>query len=97
MTTDTSKEDTLTVHLKDGKEINFKCNEGLYHYDTNSNNHSKTKGDNYGVNLLNTIANNKLFFLLKDKSRILKLRDNYNNVLDGRHLTLKKIFIEEYD
>ena len=29
ITTDTSKEDTLTVHLKNGNEIKFKCNEGL--------------------------------------------------------------------
>ena len=38
ITTDTSKEDALTVHLKDGKEMKFKCNEGFYYYDTNSNN-----------------------------------------------------------
>ena len=43
-------------------EIKFKCNEGLYYYDTNSNNHSKSKVNNYSVNLLNTVANNKLFF-----------------------------------
>ena len=37
ITTDTSKEDTLTVHLKDGNEMKFKCNEGTYYYDTNIN------------------------------------------------------------
>ena len=42
--------------------MKFKCNEGLYYYDTNSNNHSKSKVNNYGVNLLNTVANNKSFF-----------------------------------
>ena len=72
ITTDTSKEDTLTVHLKNGKERKFKCNEGLYYYNTNSNNHSKSTVNNYGVNLLNTVANNKVV-LLKDKSRMLKV------------------------
>ena len=43
-------------------EMKFKCNESLYYYDTNSNNHSKSKVNNYGVNLLNTVANNKSFF-----------------------------------
>ena len=42
--------------------MKFKCNKSLYYYDTNSNNHSKTKVNNYGVNQLNTVANNKLFF-----------------------------------
>ena len=51
----------MTVDLKDVKERKFKCNEGLYYYDTNSNNHSTSKVNNYGVNLLNTVANNKLF------------------------------------
>ena len=62
VTTDTSKEDLFTVHLKDGMEVKFKCNKGLYYYDTNSNNHSKSKVNNYRVNLLNTVVNNKLFF-----------------------------------
>ena len=62
ITTDTSKEDAFTDHLKDGKEMKFKCNEGLYYYDTNSNNHSKSKVNNYSVNLSNTVANDKLFF-----------------------------------
>ena len=83
------KKDALTVHLKDENKMKFKCNEGLYYYDTNSNNHSNSKTNNYGVNLLNTVSNNKVF-LLKDKSRMLKLRNNYNNVLDDRHLTLSK-------
>ena len=42
--------------------MKFKCNEGIYYYDTNSNNYSKSKVNNYGVNQLNTVANNKLFF-----------------------------------
>ena len=42
--------------------MKFKYNEGLYFYDTNSINHSKSKVNNYGVNLLNTVYNNKLFF-----------------------------------
>ena len=46
ITTDTSKEDAFTVHLKDGKEMKFKCSEGLYYYDTNSNNQSKSKVNN---------------------------------------------------
>ena len=62
ITTDISKEDALTIHLKDGKEMKCKCNESIYCYNTNSNNHSKSKVNNYGVNLLNTVANNKLFF-----------------------------------
>ena len=62
ITIDTSKEDAFTIHLKDGKEIEFKCNESLYYHDIISNNHSKSKVNNYGVNLLNTVANNKLFF-----------------------------------
>ena len=62
ITTDTSKEDAFTVHLKNGIEMKFKCNEGLYYYDTNSNTHSKSKVNNYGVNLLNNVANNKSFY-----------------------------------
>ena len=62
ITADTSKEDALTVHFKDGKETKFKCNAGIYYYDTNSNNHSKSKVNNYGVSLLNTVANNTSFF-----------------------------------
>ena len=42
--------------------MNFKCNEGLYSYDTNCNSYSKSKVNNYRVNLLNTVVNNKLFF-----------------------------------
>ena len=41
ITTDTSKEDVFTIHRSNGMEMKFKCNEGLYYYDTNSNNHSK--------------------------------------------------------
>ena len=62
ITTDTSKEEAFTICLKNRIEMKFKCNEGLYYYDTNSNNHSKSKVNNYGVNLLITVANNKLFF-----------------------------------
>ena len=62
ITTYTPKEDALTVHLKDGKEMKFKCNECIYYYNTNSNNHSESKVNSYGVNMLNTVANNKLCF-----------------------------------
>ena len=62
VTTHTSKEEAFTICLKNGIEMKFKCNEGLYYYDTDSNNHSKSKVNNYGVNLLITVANNKLFF-----------------------------------
>ena len=37
-------------------EIKFKCNDGLYYYDTNINYNSKLKVNNYGVNILNTVA-----------------------------------------
>ena len=56
VTTYTSKENTLTVHLKNWMEIKFKCNDGLYYYDTNINYNSKLKVNNYGVNILNTVA-----------------------------------------
>ena len=63
ITTYTSKENAFIVPLKNGKEMKFQnCNDGLYYYDTNSSNHSKSKVNNYGVSLLNTVANNKLIF-----------------------------------
>lgn len=87
ITTYTSKENTLTVQLKNGKERKIRCNDSLYYYVTNTNNHSKSKVNNYCVNSLNTLANNKLFFT-KRQLKTLKLLDIYNNLLDGHHLTL---------
>ena len=59
ISTDASIENTLTIHLKNGKEMKFEYKDGLYYYNTNSNNHSTSKVNNYGVNRLNTVANNK--------------------------------------
>ena len=80
----TSKENTLTVRLKNWMEIKFKCNDGLYYYDTKINYNSKLKVNNYGVNILNTVArkakcniSNLIFILI---SRFYTSRYGHNMV-----------------
>ena len=70
VTMDTLKEKAMLLHLPEAKKMKFsKCDEGLYFYDTSSNNNENkyevnecSKKCQRQVSLLTTIEENKIIF-----------------------------------